>query len=167
LLKFPWGCFLVFLCSGVFAQESLAERFSLGLGLEGNVNTLESFAMGAIGQVDYSFLPFLQAGFKGTFSYSFDGIASAEPEIFLRWSPKLGPGRLFVQAGAGAAFYFKDGVLGYFLGEGVLGYRAPLGDAGWYIEPYLRGGYPFLAGAGIMFGLSPRRGAAAGRNSDT
>jgi hypothetical protein len=62
---------------------------------------------------------------------------------------------LFLQAGAGAGIYYfygeKAETSPLFLGEGLFGIRMQLGKR-FFIEPYIRGGYPSLWGAGIVIG---------------
>jgi hypothetical protein len=59
--------------------------------------------------------------------------------------------RLFAQLelGADVLFYERESRLA-FLGGMALGWRVPLGS--WYLESVLRGGYPYLWGAGLGFG---------------
>jgi hypothetical protein len=91
-------------------------------------------------------------GIKAGYSYNFSDTGTLEMAALGRWYfMPLGNTRLFAQVELGADLVLYDGeTLPFLLGGLALGWRAPLGS--WYVEPVLRGGYPFLWGAGIGFG---------------
>jgi hypothetical protein len=58
----------------------------------------------------------------------------------------------FVQADIGAYLFLEEGeVTPMFNGGLRVGYRIPLGS--FYIEPYGRGGYPYIFGIGLAAGV--------------
>ena len=141
------------LCPG-FAQEP---KMALGLGPEFNMDSRENFAGGAVLAFTFN-LPVaavpLAVGLTVTGSYNFDGIFVGEPAALFRWY-FLGGGHtgLFVQADLGAFLILEDGDLTPLFNGGLrAGYRVPLGEM-FYLEPYARGGYPFVFGVGLMAGL--------------
>ncbi|MDR1597076.1 MAG: hypothetical protein LBR99_05155 [Treponema sp.] len=133
------------------AQE--AKQLALGLGVDGNMNTRKGAALGGTVSAGYGIIPNLAAGIKIGFSHNFDTIMTLEPEVFARWyfldSKNISP---FVQAGLGTSVFFEDGaVYPAFLGDLSAGLRIPFSRQ-WYTEAYLRAGYPFIWGAGIIAG---------------
>jgi hypothetical protein len=134
----------------VGAQE--ARQITLGLGIEGNMNTRESVALGSMVNADYGIIPNLAAGIKFGFSHNMAHIMTLEPEAFIRWYFLGGKGfSFFAQAGIGTSIFFEDmEVHPAVLGDLVVGLRVPLKQ--WYVEPYLRAGYPLIWGAGISAG---------------
>lgn len=137
-----------------FARDT---ALSLGLNLEGNMNTVSraSAASGLSLALDLG--RFFAAGLKTGYSHNFSGIGTLETAALGRWYfLSVKQSRLFVQAEAGAALIFYDGkTIPAFLGSLALGWRIALGD--WYLEPALRGGYPHIWGAGLGFGVTGNR----------
>jgi hypothetical protein len=134
----------------VAAQE--ANRFSLGTGIEGNMNTRQNMALGTQVSVDYGIIPNWTAGVKFTFSHNLGKIMTLEPEFFARWYVlELKELPLFAQADLGTTIIF-EGAKSHpaFLGGVTAGIRIPFNN--WYVEPYVRTGYPFIWGAGITAG---------------
>ena len=143
----------VALCPG-FAQEP---KMAIGLGPEFNMDSRENFAGGAALAFNYN-LPVaaapLTVGVTITGSYNFDGIFVGEPTALFRWY-FLGGGHtgFFVQADLGAFLILEDGDLTPMFDGGLrAGYRIALGEM-FYLEPYARGGYPFVFGVGVLAGL--------------
>jgi hypothetical protein len=141
---------LIVLVSLVGAQET--KQFALGLGVEGNMNTRTSAALGGTASADYGIIPNLAAGIRFGFSHNFDQIMTLEPELFVRWYFwELKGLFFFAQAGLGTAVIFEDKAAHpAVLGDIGVGLRIPLNR--WYVEPYLRTGYPFIWGAGLSAG---------------
>jgi hypothetical protein len=134
----------------VHAQES---KVALGLGPEWNMNSRENFAGGAVLGFDYNFLRSFAAGLNFTASSNFNGIAVIEPGAQFRWY-FMGKGHSgpFAQADVGAYLILEDGLTPMFDGGLRAGIRLPFGRR-FYVEPYGRGGYPFVFGIGAMTGL--------------
>jgi hypothetical protein len=133
------------------AQET--KQFSLGLGMELNNNTRRGVAMGGSGYFAYDILKALEAGIIVGIDYDFNKITVLEPELTGRWYfYNINENSLFTQADLGASLIFEKGEnRARFLGGITLGMRFPLGDL--YVEPYVRGGYPFIWGTGLRAGL--------------
>ncbi|MDR2102227.1 MAG: hypothetical protein LBP43_06620, partial [Treponema sp.] len=98
--------------------------------------------------VDYGITRFLSAGIKWGFSQNFYQVQAFEPEAFIRF---YAGSFLFFQADMGASITLKDYQPYLFILGGITaGVRVPVDH--WYVEPYIRGGYPFMAGAGVSAG---------------
>jgi hypothetical protein len=87
----------------------------------------------------------------------FSLFVTIEPEVYFRWyMPFLRPafgGGFFIQADAGASIIQEEAGMRYsVMGGGTVGFRYFFRSGNYYFEPYARGGYPFLWGAGIAFG---------------
>jgi hypothetical protein len=141
------------LCCALFslpAQE--AGGFTLGAGFEGNMNTLSAAAGGASLSALFGLNRSLSLGVKGTASHNFNHIMTVEPELLFRWYAfSRGRTAFFVQAGLGSSLIFEDWVLYPVpLGGLAAGLRFSLGSL--FIEPAVRGGYPFIWGAELTIG---------------
>jgi hypothetical protein len=90
-------------------------------------------------------------------------ITTLELNLFVRlYIPLPVPSGLFVQVSAGPCFYAEEGAVSTSLKRygGVFSASAGIG-AGWtfllgkhwYVEPMLRAGYPYIAGAGVSGGV--------------
>ncbi|MDR3167704.1 MAG: hypothetical protein LBT93_07155 [Treponema sp.] len=134
----------------VYTQET--HRLSLGVGIEGNLNSRQGMALGKNFSLDYGINRFLSAGMKAGFSKDFNRILIWEPDAFIRWYFKdFSSFLLFVQADLGASIILTDArVYPVMLGGISGGIRFPLDK--WYVEPYIRSGYPFILGAGMSAG---------------
>jgi hypothetical protein len=133
------------------AQET--KRFDLGFGIEGNMNTYRGAALNGNINFDYEITNTLAAGIKFGFNHNFRSTMVLEPGAHFRWyffNLKGNP--LFVQGDLGASLIFEDATLyPAFMGGITAGVRFPLKN--WYLEPYIRGGYPFLWGIGVIGGF--------------
>ncbi|MDR2618030.1 MAG: hypothetical protein LBC62_04085 [Treponema sp.] len=136
-----------------FAEAQEAKQISLGLSVDGNMNTRKGAALGGTLSAGYGIIPNLAAGIKIGFSHNFDTVMTLEPEAFARWYLwEIKGMSLFAQAGVGASIFFENSaVFPAFLGDLSAGIRIPFNQQ-WYVEPYLRAGYPFIWGAGIGAG---------------
>jgi hypothetical protein len=130
---------------------------SMGLGGEVNLNTINKVGYGVSLRIEYRLNDYLSSGLRFRGSYDFDQLAVYDGEIFVRW----------YLTGAGIADVFLDGAAGasllhaphstadqtveptvlFSLSAGI---RFNIGN--WYIEPFARGGVPFIGGAGLVFG---------------
>jgi len=129
--------------SGVFA----------GLGLEGNANTREGIALGGnlSGGVDLDNQ--FSLGLKMALSSNMDTVTTLEPAVFFRYYLPLKISGFFAQAELGTAIYIEDNKnYPAFLAGLVFGWHYNVGK-NWYIEPSIRGGYPFAWGVGFLVGL--------------
>jgi hypothetical protein len=134
----------------VGAQE--AKRFSLGLGLEGNFNTRTGFVLGESIHLDFGIIDPVAVGIKAGFNHDFNEIMVIEPAAYGRWyfliRDKLA---FFIQGDLGLSIIFEGSSHELApLGGLSAGMRVLLKD--WYVEPYVRGGYPFMWGAGVSAG---------------
>ena len=142
------------------AGLSALPGISIGLGVEGNANTRENFALGGGLSVLLDVSRDLAAGIKTTFSYDFSTVGAWETAALFRYYLPLDTIGPFIQAEAGCIVFFEHGeVFPAFSGGVRTGWRFSF-DRNWYVEPSIRGGYPFMWGAGIVAGL--KLGAAQG-----
>ena len=152
--KIAFFTILILLCNiCAFAQDEQGEKkAAVGLGAEFNMNSRYNFAGGAVLGFDFNLSRALAAGFTVTYSSNFSGISVIEPAALFRWYIFGGGAGLFVQADAGAYLVLEDGELTpLFMGGLRGGFRLPLGEL-FFIEPYGRGGYPFVFGVGVIAG---------------
>jgi hypothetical protein len=126
--------------------------WALGGGLEANMNTPSNaagaFWISAARDLDRLFA----AGLKTGYSYNFSGAGTLEMAALGRWYfLDFEKSRLFAQLELGVDLIFHEGnTIPAFLGGLAVGWRIPLGS--WYLEPVIRGGYPYIGGAGLGFG---------------
>jgi hypothetical protein len=116
------------------------------------MNDRRGMALGISLSADYEVIPNLTAGIKFGFSHNFKKIMALEPELFTRWYfLTLKDMPLFVQADLGTAVFFeREKIRPALLGGITAGIRISLEN--WYVEPYVRTGYPFIAGTGLSAG---------------
>jgi len=141
----------------VSAQEE--KKMAAGLGAELNMNSREMFAGGLALSFDYN-LPVSSypsaVGFTVTCSYNFKDTNVAEFAAFFRWYlQEEGHQGWFIQAEAGYTLISEEGDGNLplpFLAGLRTGYRLPLG-ASFFAEPYVRFGYSFLFGIGVIGGM--------------
>jgi len=145
----------------VFAYDGyddMEARFSIGIGLELNVNARQQLAGGAALSFDANFGKSLAAGIIVTGYTDFRGRYMLEPVALLRWYflKNRGHTSWFVQADLGAHISFKNEELdenkALVSGGLRVGLRIPLGRV-FLLEPYVRAGYPFMLCFGITSGF--------------
>jgi hypothetical protein len=152
--------FALFWGAGNAAAEEAAVpfRFSIGLGVEGNKNTKENAAVAGVLTNDFALNARFSIGSRLGFSYNFADLGTLEGGIMFRVyvlsGNSSGP---FIQADGGVSYIFwrddaRDDMFTKFLYGGTLGWRFHIGS--FYIEPYGRGGYPFIWGGGLVMGMS-------------
>jgi hypothetical protein len=136
--------------SATNSQES--KRFALGAGLMGGMNS--TFTMAARGSLsfDYNINETAAVGAKAGFAYFLKDTFALEPEAVIRWYFYRFPrASLFAQWDMGIRLIFnKSGGDSSFMAGASLGARFFLGT--FYVEPFLRGGFPWEWGLGVMGG---------------
>ena len=170
-------CVPVFLgmmaASVLFAQEVNEEakgqkdalNWSLGFSAEGNMNVPKGYALGAglyglIVLPDWVKAGRFSAGVKLLYSTEFKRYGLFDTALLLRWNfydfakLKKPDSGFFVQAEGGVSLGWngkasKPFVFG--LGEAAFGYRFTVKN--FFIEPYIRGGYPVIWAAGVSGGF--------------
>ena len=134
-------------------------KASLGLLFEGNKNSISGMALCTGISFDYNITRNLSFGARALISYDTfmkeKEIYAVEPLGFMRWyvAPIFGEpsGGVFAEAQGGAEFIIIDSNIKNTMSAGLsLGVRIPFGS--FYVEPYMRGGYPYMFGAGIGAG---------------
>jgi hypothetical protein len=157
--KALFGFFLVaIILTALSAEEPTRKEFILhmGLGLEGNMNTDQGYALGRSVSFDCAYFKYVDIGVSLTISDDFSRYTVMEPELFGRWyfyHLGLKEGGLFVQGNLGVSIsmLYSNATPG-FLGGLRAGLRFPLHMGEYYFEPYIRAGYPFVWGGGVMMG---------------
>ena len=151
---------------------SLADRnkktfnWSLGLLAEANMNSPEACAMGT-GLYTLFMLPLklkighLSLGARTLYSNDFKKYHIFDAALLFRWNfydfskIKERDSGFFIQLEGGAVFGLKESepskLFMYALGEAAFGYRFTINN--FFIEPYLRGGYPVIWAIGISGGF--------------
>ena len=141
-------------------------NWSLGLLAEANMNSPEACAMGT-GLYTLFMLPLnlkighLSLGAKALYSNDFKKHHIFDAALLFRWNfydfskIKKRDSGFFIQLEGGAVFGLKERepskLFMYALGEAAFGYRFTINN--FYIEPYLRGGYPVIWAIGISGGF--------------
>ena len=167
-------CALVFLgASLLFAQEVEDEpkrekdglHWSLGLSAEGNMNMPKGYALGAglyglFVLLDWVKSGRFSAGVKLLYSTGFKRYGLLDTAVLFRWNFydfakfKTCDSGFFVQAEGGVSLGWNGKTAKPFvfgLGEGTFGYRFAVKN--FFIEPYIRGGYPVIWAAGVSGGF--------------
>jgi hypothetical protein len=149
---------MIFFRAGNLSAQEAPFTFSLGLGAEGNKNTIDGTAVAGVFTDDFAINGHFSFGTRLAFSYNFEDLGTLEAEAMIRWyflsRNSSGP---FAQAGGGCSFIFRrndtnEDLINSFIYGGALGWRFRFSS--FYAEPYARGGYPFVWGGGIIFGYS-------------
>jgi hypothetical protein len=168
-MKKSYVFIVVMLFSGLFIGAQDVEGFSMSLGFEGNGYSPpppEALGFGLRLGGDYRFNEMFSVGASAMAASDFGMLATFEFSGILRvyylrsqenliqyheWQPFF---HLFAQFSGGAA------VLQYYDSKGLKAMPSFSVEAGcrivfneyssWYIEPYIRGGYPVIFGAGIL-----------------
>lgn len=135
-------------------------KSSLGLIVEANKNSISMIAPAAGISFDYSVFRKLSIGIKTIISYDVfekeNSILAVEPLGFIRWyvvSPSGEPSAgLFIEGQGGPELLFVNSAVRASANGGLsLGFRMTFQN--FYLEPSIRGGYPYLFGAGINAGF--------------
>ena len=135
-------------------------KSSLGVMAEVNKNSISMIAPAAGISFDYSVFRKISFGIKTLISYDVfekeNSILSVEPLGFIRWyvvSPSGEPSAgLFIEGQGGPELLFVNSSVKSSVSAGLsLGFRLTLQN--FYFEPSIRGGYPYLFGAGINTGF--------------
>ncbi|MDR0684843.1 MAG: hypothetical protein LBF83_06920 [Spirochaetaceae bacterium] len=129
--------------------------FTVGAGVEANNNNPNGAAFGGVIGADFRPFRFFTVGLKGGFSSNFgksNTVEAAATAAFVLRAWRLD---FIVRGAAGVGYVITyENSEAAFLYEGGLGVRIRM--KGFYTEPYVRLGSPFLWGAGVMFGKSFR-----------
>ena len=145
----------------VFAQDRVAEREELWVcpGAEIALYSTSNIAYG--GGLAFGYGKGAVIGIKAAYFVDMDNtVSTVELNFLFRWYflgvlSSSGP---YIQFGGGPAVFAKNGIFAIpsewgSISAGIyLGWRFLLGRY-WFIEGALRGGYPYVIGAGLSFGL--------------
>ncbi|MHC6203948.1 OmpA family protein [Breznakiellaceae bacterium SP9] len=159
--------FIVTLCIASLAAQTASSDSALypwdfSFEFEINQYTAEGIANGLVLGGRYPILPVLSVGGSLGLFNDFSDFTTFEPAALVRWYPwgneTSGSLRgLFAEGKLGAALVWYDGdMTSKFLASFGAGMRIDLGGSSWYIEPQLRGGYPFAFGIGVAMVWRPQ-----------
>jgi hypothetical protein len=126
----------------------------LGLTTEGTVNTRAWGAFGGGLALGWD-INGASLGVRAVYNVNGKPMQVLESLFFARcYLPSLaGRGGFFVQLEAGPGFVFEEGYTVGTISAGLMtGWRFLLGRR-WFVEPFVRAGYPFIAGGGVGTGL--------------
>jgi hypothetical protein len=133
-------------------SETSKSGFFAGAGSELNNNSASkgSTAMGGNVVLGYDLNRSFALGLNTIYSHDMNTVSTLESMLMFRYYlPVTGS---FLQAEAGGALSATDGKNSAIpLGGLTAGMRLEM-DKSWYLEPTLRGGYPFTWGTGITLG---------------
>lgn len=141
-------------------RAAIYHKTAIGLRAEVNKNSIDKVAVAGALILDYTFFRKLALGVKVLVSRDFfdthNSVTTVEPLGTLRFyavSPTGEPATgLYVEGQGGVSLAFVNSAFHYTFNVGLgVGYR--FGFNNFYLEPELRGGYPYLFGAGMNFGL--------------
>ena len=124
-----------------------------GLGAEVSANTREGASVGGGILLGLDLSRRFALGMKVAYYHDADEVGALEPSVLARLYFPLKNTYPFVQANLGTVIFFEYGEsFPAFLGSLSAGWRFHPGRS-WYIEPSVRGGYPFIWGAGLSVGM--------------
>ena len=142
-------CLVLCTTGSIYALDNLFA----GAGAEANANTRKGMAAGGVLSLGADINKIFSAGLNMTFSHNFSTVFTLEPRAFFRYYLPLGINGFFAQAELGTALFFEDGsAYPAFSGGLAAGWRCFVNEK-FYIEPYVRGGYPFIWGIGFTAGM--------------
>ena len=138
-----------------FAQSSgKKEEISIAPVAELNLYTTSNIGTG--GGLAISYGDGISLGVKGLYFTDLDTLTTIEILTFIRFYilDFNGNSGLFAQIEGGPAFFFEDkeDMKGMISAGITVGWRFVL-SRHWYVEPVIRGGYPFIAGVGVSGGV--------------
>jgi hypothetical protein len=136
----------------VMADAQEAKKHSLGLGIAGASNFIDIAAAGGIFSYEFSITESVAVGGRLGAKYAIGEDFSLEPEALVRWYYyRPAWTAFFAQWDMGMDLGIRASALDSRFMVGLsLGMRFFFGS--FYVEPFVRGGYPFLAGLGVMGG---------------
>jgi hypothetical protein len=145
-------CAFLLMALGLCAFAEMPEIFA-GLGPEVNAHTRKGAALGGAITAGMVINEQFSTGLKTGFFGDFKTVSALEIMGFFRYNLPLPIKGFFVQAELGAPIFFEYGnVFPAFLGSLSAGWRYNF-DNRFFIEPSVRGGYPFGWGVGLMAGI--------------
>jgi len=149
------------LISGDVPVRVSEDAFWISAGAETAMYSNSGFSLGM--GIIFAYGKKVSIGIKSTYFLNFDNrIDVLEIGFLLRFYllPKLPSSGLFIQISGGQALFlrYEDGGAlpaqwGTMYGGAEAGWRFLLGKL-FFIEPFIRGGYPYITGGGIIAGAA-------------
>ena len=155
-----WVFIVIFISSCLCAFAQRDKKIAFAYGLEINKYAVDGFAGGVLLGFDFNLPHRFAAGVSLAGNTGGYGNGVLEPSALLRYYFTDDHSGFFMQADLGTAIMNEigkntpandDGFAIKFMGGIRGGYRLIFLKM-WYIEPYIRAGYPFLLGTGILMG---------------
>ncbi|MCL2705691.1 MAG: hypothetical protein FWE72_05735 [Spirochaetaceae bacterium] len=138
-----------------FAQSS-GKKEEISISPVAEINLYTASNIGTGGGLAISYGDGISLGVKGLYFTDLDTLTTIEILTFVRFYilDFNGNSGLFAQIEGGPAFFFEkdDDMKGMISGGVTIGWRFVLSKH-WYVEPVVRGGYPFIAGVGVSGGV--------------
>ncbi|MDR0561499.1 MAG: hypothetical protein LBG73_02290 [Spirochaetaceae bacterium] len=127
-----------------------------GLSLEGNLSAFDTLALGRSFSIEFQWFKYIVNGIIIAGSDDFIGKTIIEAEVFGRWyflSFGSAKHALFVQGDLGISLLLENSNSEPRILAGITGgcrFYSYWRD--YFIEPYLKAGYPFITGFGVRVG---------------
>jgi len=127
--------------------------FSASFGIEANLNRIDFLGVGTLLAGEYRVNDDFGSGLRLRTSYDFSRLLVFDGEVFLRWyAPAFGSVTGYLEGASGASILTVTETGSVISTLFALSAGARVNFNEWYVEPFLRGGVPFIAGAGIAAG---------------
>lgn len=149
---------LIFVSFISFAQSNRNKnkREEISIAPVAEANFYSKNIVGAGGGLALSYGDGIAFGVKGLYFMDFDTLTTLELLANIRFYilDFNGNSKLYAQIDGGPAFFFEDGeeMKGMLSGGITVGWRF-LFRKHLFVEPFIRGGFPFLVGAGVSGGF--------------
>jgi len=147
---------LLFAYININANEN---TLKFGIGIEANMNAFENFAFGRSVSLETQFFKHIVNGFAIAVSDDFNKLTVFQMEIFARSYflefdfSNLTKGGFFLQGDLGMSFFLKRTDSSPKVLAGLTtGFRYYFNRRDYFIEPYIKGGYPFVFAFGLRTG---------------
>jgi len=147
---------------GLFAQGAGGIQYwVLDFGVGSSNVLVDGMSFGLILDPKLALTPRVMLGNRKAINFSTDGIVALETQAYLRWNfLRAGAAHnaagIFAQCGLGLLAAYRGADVkqtrGSVLLDAAAGVTIPMSSR-WHIEPSVRVGYPFIAGASVTAGL--------------
>ncbi|MCL2276386.1 MAG: hypothetical protein FWC21_00665 [Treponema sp.] len=151
IIFFLFLIFVFYITAQEEAPRYTNRRTAFSYGVDINLNSSSGFAYGAVLGADFYFLNKSAFGFQLTASSDGDSNNVIEPSLaFRHYFTDLYS--IYLQLDSGVSIITETGQVRFNLLLGLrTGYRLHITEI-FFIEPFIRGGYPYIAGGGFILG---------------
>ena len=139
---------LIFISAASFAREEI------WIAPITEINRYSVSGVAAGGGISIGYGEGFAFGLRKLYNMAMDEVTTLELTVFLRLYFFDGHSGLFAQMNWGPALFFEEDYdMKWMLSASFgIGWRFLIND-NWYVEPLVRGGFPFLVGAGVSLGF--------------